>query len=355
MATCIHRDLSVGVDQVSSSVLDWLKIRSCGLSDRPSVISHVAVRPKDVGRFSNKMDLYWVPGCMRIDLSGCKSYDTLGRLQMKLSQWSGNSPGWWASILHAKGTSASLARYSHNSKSMTFFWSHLSSPTVPINIRTGVGVTQHPKAPPNLHSGIAIDFPRSLTASLCGDIYRRWTATISYSLQSLVTSARFAGNVATKADSVFEVAASLKISRFWDLLSPLSTLDISWTRDGIALGTSLYMGNQAPQNEDTNGSSNNNTNNSNSNNSISENNSISTTIGGVPVCLTMGLLWPVGQPLGDVVPDKSSRTTPRVFCAIELSPWMGENNQPNRLLADDPLDVADRSPLTRPHNSNGHG
>eukprot|EP01060_Flectonema_neradi_P009893 TRINITY_DN1704_c2_g1_i1.p1 TRINITY_DN1704_c2_g1~~TRINITY_DN1704_c2_g1_i1.p1 ORF type:complete len:339 (+),score=30.58 TRINITY_DN1704_c2_g1_i1:51-1067(+) len=338
MATCIHRDLSVGVDQVSSSVLDWLKIRSCGLSDRPSVISHVAVRPKDIGKFSNKMDLYWVPGCMRVDLTGCNSYTRLGRLQVKLSQWSGNSPGWWASFLHAKGTYASLARYSHNSKSMTFFWSHPSSPSLPINIRTGVGITQHPKAPPNLHSGIAVDFPRSLTASICGDIYRRWTATISYSFQSLVTSARFAGNVATKADSVFEVAASLKISRFWDLLSPLSTLDVSWTRDGIAVGTSLYMG---PQNDDCSGTA-----STSSSLSVTSDNS-PITIGGVPVCLTLGLLWPVGQPLGDVLPEKPTPATPRVFFAIELSPWMGDNNQPNRILGDDPLDVADKAVLTR--------
>eukprot|EP01063_Lacrimia_lanifica_P002319 TRINITY_DN11209_c0_g1_i1.p1 TRINITY_DN11209_c0_g1~~TRINITY_DN11209_c0_g1_i1.p1 ORF type:complete len:376 (+),score=89.64 TRINITY_DN11209_c0_g1_i1:135-1262(+) len=325
MSTCssINRDLTNGVDGLASSVLDWLSRATSSQDSR--VLTRISARPRDYRGQTHQADLYWHPAYTRIEATTGRmvTAPVLGRLQCKGCLWSGSrNQGWWTSFLFARPKSAGCVRVTNSCRSFTFFGKRNSSSRVPVDVRTGFGVSLYRQAAPNVHGGVTLGFPRSLTASLCADVFRRWTATISYSYNSLlVASARFAANLATKADSLFEVGFLCRLHPLWDALSDGSTAHFSWTKDGVALGTSLVFDGVDKAERAK---------------------------GGMQICVSFSTLFPIGQPLGRVQASKSEEPAdaaagrarlapPRLFVGLELRPWLGSTDEGDLVLNEDPL------------------
>eukprot|EP00755_Sulcionema_specki_P022126 Sspe_Gene.13765::Locus_4732_Transcript_1_1_Confidence_1.000_Length_1518::g.13765::m.13765 len=320
MATCINRDLSFGVEGVSAAVLDWLRRRTC--YQNPSAVTHVALRVPDVatplGPLANRVDMHWLPGFARLDLASAVA-QAHRRAQVKVAGWSrGGDKGWWTSIMLAQSSFAATTRLTNRSRTCDCFWKRDPSPSLPVRIKAGLGVSHQESSAPNLFWGMSLGFPHSLSASLCADVYRRWTSSFSYSVGCIIASARFAGNVATKADSVLEFGTRCSLDKLWSIFNEGSYGHFSWTRDGVAIGASIRV--DRPN---------------------------SSSSRGLPVIFSAGILWPIGQPLGEV--EQASRglerapevrptdRAPKVFVGLELRPWLGGDNQPDQVLGNDPL------------------
>ena len=150
MTTCISRDLSIGVDGESSAVLDWLNTRTC--QQIQNVMTRMSCRPRDWRGQSSKLDLYWVPGFVRVDAATGREVGPAlggqcpGRVVYKVVGWSGESSGWWSSLTWSWPRWGTVFRATRNSKALTVMFRREQTEAIPVAIRSGVGLTAYRNA-----------------------------------------------------------------------------------------------------------------------------------------------------------------------------------------------------------------